>query len=130
MCGRKIYFCQGVWTQFFRVCCSGTISRSIWKRFAVFATVGFSAILLYLCLTEVQPAIEGLHFIQSTCSINKTEVTEDVPCSCGAYTKTACYPCLRVVIFLDVPRSNGSIVFMRRKITYLYESLYFLHQKV
>lgn len=131
MCFRKRHFCEDAWPLFYRLCCSGPVSRSIWKRFAIFATVGFSAILLYLCLTEVQPAIEGLQFIQSTCSVNKTEVTEYVACDCGAYTKTACYPCLRVVVLLTVPVSNGSTVCIEgRKVGYLYESLYFLRQKV
>ncbi|XP_031571280.1 uncharacterized protein LOC116305493 [Actinia tenebrosa] len=129
MFGRIAYFWEGVCAQFYRVCCSGTISRSIWRRFAVFATVGFSALLLYLCLTEVQPAIEGLHFIQATCSINKTEIREYVPCNCGAYTMAACYPCLRVVVFLHVSRSDGSTDFQRGKEAYLYENLYLLRQK-
>lgn len=81
-------------------------------------------VLLYLFVEEVAPAHKGLQFVETTCSLNNSQVRENISCDCGVYTKSACYPCLKVIIMFKTSKKHHP------QSAFLHENLYFLDNKV
>lgn len=111
---------------------SRTVSRSLCRKFTSLSVVLFIGVFVYLFDKEIAPAHKGLQFVKTRCTLNTSQITESVLCDCGVYTSSACYPCLLVLVWVNISErtTRDSNSQFGRDSAYLHENLYLLNHEV